>query len=226
VPHKDPIPGTEGERLIQEASDPNISKRDRESIINRLHEEEELQRDFRSTTKSYMAQATEEAKGEFLSTFLEHALQDPSLFDSLDTSQVQGMILSSLLTSPGDAKGDNFMVTFPDAQGKRQIISIDNDWALESFILEERPGFHVLGARNLLFFISKLMNQSLDPAVRDQFLSHNPGVFLLRWLRTLHHHNERYETLGRLYPQAEPCREMHLSWVLLFLSYKILCPCP
>ena len=201
VLHKDPLPGTEGEQLVNKARDVAQAKTDRQNAINRLHEDEELQKQFTSTTKAYVAQATAEVKGEFLESFLKKALLDPSLFDELDTHQVQGLILSTLLTLPGDAKGDNLMVTAPDVKGKRRIVSIDNDWAFASSIVAMASTYHVLGLRSLVLFIPELMEKTVGVEIRSRFLDQSSGLFVLKWLRSLIYHQAQYERVKETHLQ-------------------------
>src|SRR5437660_1752468 len=161
VPHKEPLPRSEAEKLIQEASHPNIALKDRKAIIDRLHEDENLKGQFKEITKSYIAQATPEVEGEFLTDFLKRAFFDPSLFDELDKDQIQELILSSMLTNPADAKGDNFIVTKLNSEGKRKIMSIDNDLSLASEIIMAQPGYHYLEAKSLLFAVPQFMSMAL-----------------------------------------------------------------
>src|SRR5262249_35908312 len=99
------------QQLQEEARDHNTAATDKQAIVDRLYEDCAFK-----TTKAYALQITPEIQGEFLGTFLENALKNPTLFDELDKTQVQSLILSALLTHPADAKGDNYIVTSPDAR--------------------------------------------------------------------------------------------------------------
>ena len=159
---------------------------------NRLHETLSFK-----NTKTYALQVTSEIKGEFLQDFLKEALQNSELFKALDQKQVQGLILSALLTHPADAKGDNLMVTLPDAQGKRQVISIDNDLSFASMVIKEREGYHSLETRHLLFCIPWLMGQGIDEQLKQRLLSLDPESIVMSWLKSLELHNTQYAALQK-----------------------------
>jgi hypothetical protein len=180
----------EQQELIKNTEDINLAARDRDATENRLYEDISFK-----STNSYNAQITAEVEGEFIEDFLRKASRDVSLFEELDPYNLQGLLLSSLLTNPADAKGDNLIVTSPDPTGRRKIISIDNDLALSSFIIEEQPNYHSLEARNILFAIPRFMEQAIEESVKQRFLSHNPYLFLLRWLKALDYHQQQYKAL-------------------------------
>ncbi len=179
------------EQLTTQAHDNNIGVTDRKAISNCLEEDESFK-----IFKSYPLQITAEVKGKFLGDFLKCALAEPSMFQQLDQAQLQRMILFSYLTHPADAKGDNLMVTCGDDQGNnRQIISIDNDLSLASMVIAEKPDFHTLEARSILWTIPQFMQQPLRSDVQEHFLSLQPTTIILTWLASLRQANDQYQQL-------------------------------
>jgi patatin-like phospholipase/acyl hydrolase/Ran GTPase-activating protein (RanGAP) involved in mRNA processing and transport len=145
---------------------------------------------------SYVLQASRTVEGISLQDFIQGVGQKKYSYDQVDKANFSALFLSSLLTNPADAKGDNFRVYFQ--KQKAFIIGIDNDEALVPELGPITSGAHTsqhnMNVRNILYFLP-LMNHVVEKEIYKNFIAQAPESIVLQWLGLLDAKNERYGTL-------------------------------
>ena len=134
------------------------------------------------------AQVSKSVNGILLEKFLAGTQNSQDLFHTLDDKSLTIQIFSSILTTPADAKEDNFMVN-----ENGEIINIDADDALFSPIIYYQgteQASHSVGVKNTLYTISYVMERTVNPEVRDRLLSLSPEGLILSWLSLLRNMNK------------------------------------
>lgn len=134
--------------------------------------------------EDYVIQASQTVVGKRFDEFLKDVVEGLDTLDRINRESFQRLFLGSLLTLPGDGKGDNYMIT----EGG-EIIGIDNDDAFATPLTESR-GLHYLGVKTVLWCLRPLME---DP-ITIGFDS--PAMILWDWLEFLEHQNRLYEQMG------------------------------
>ncbi|EAL71213.1 hypothetical protein DDB_G0272122 [Dictyostelium discoideum AX4] len=133
----------------------------------------------------------------------------------LDEESFSAHVLSNFLIMSTDAKDDNYIIE----KGTKRIIGIDNDNCLQSDEIEIKNNDLQIGVKNILFTIEPLMLKSVNSIIRNQFIKHNPFVFILNWINSLKENNEIYETLFSKTLEAESRianfrEDMEIPWTI------------
>ncbi|HJD59410.1 MAG TPA: ankyrin repeat domain-containing protein, partial [Rickettsia endosymbiont of Omalisus fontisbellaquei] len=148
----------------------------------------------------YLASKT--IKGENLQKIL---FLPTEYMQKLDMENYSGTIIACLLTSPGDAKPDNFMVTFGvnKDSGKKsfKIVGIDNDISF----CKGKLGVNKIAGKqkiysdilNVLYFFPQ-MDELVSPKLKEYLTSSNiTGERIISsWLKALYTQNTRYTDNG------------------------------
>ncbi|MBW8308178.1 MAG: hypothetical protein K0M45_00805 [Candidatus Paracaedibacteraceae bacterium] len=122
---------------------------------------------------------------------LDEALEENSNFKG-DPINLSWQLLLALLTSPGDAKADNYAVL--TQAGKSLVIGIDNDKLFYPALYKDKDSLET-GTKCVLYALPSLMENPLDNEVIQAFRAINPTKVVLQWLGYLHDQNQRYATL-------------------------------
>ena len=127
-------------------------------------------------------------------------ISQQDLIQKIDMKNFSGLLISSLLARPGDAKPDNFVVKFSyDLRGIKsaQLVSVDNDIAFcrEKLSVNSKGNTIYSDMLNILYLLPQ-MDKPISPFIRSYLLQQSPEVVISRWLQSLHSKNLQYLSSG------------------------------
>ncbi|MGE3920926.1 MAG: hypothetical protein AB7F64_08385, partial [Gammaproteobacteria bacterium] len=135
----------------------------------------------------YLLQLSKAIEGPLLQNWLEN--NHPN---ELDFESFANAALMCMISQPGDAKPDNFIVV--TEQGKNKLVYFDADIFGRGSVEKIKDGVHFCNLKSVLFCMPQ-MKQSLTPELRERLLSISPEVLLLEWLEELSANNDRAEKM-------------------------------
>ncbi|MBW8308907.1 MAG: hypothetical protein K0M45_04635, partial [Candidatus Paracaedibacteraceae bacterium] len=109
-----------------------------------------------------------------------------------DPINLSWQLLFALLTSPGDAKADNYAVL--TQAGKSLVIGIDNDKLFYPPLYKDKASLET-GIKCVLYALGALMENPLADDVIQAFKALTPTKVVLQWLGYLYNQNQRYDYL-------------------------------
>ena len=123
-------------------------------------------------------------------------INQQDIIRKIDMKNFSGLLISSLLARPGDAKPDNFIIKMSfDRRGElaAELISIDNDIAFSREKLEISPGNKAIYSDmlNILFLLPQ-MDKPVSPYVRNYIRNKDPAIIVARFLEKLYKKNQQY----------------------------------
>ena len=154
--------------------------------------------------QNHLLQLSQAIDGERGNTFFTAVDSGTRSLDEIESLDFQKHVISDLLFNPGDHKTENFIVTphFP----KKHLINIDNDGMLYHTHVERNERQQLVelqpfgGCKNILFLLKPLMNQPIDPQLKQVIVDMNVEEFLHLWLSLLTRCNREIETLFQTIP--------------------------
>ncbi|KYQ88291.1 ankyrin repeat-containing protein [Tieghemostelium lacteum] len=126
---------------------------------------------------------------------------DKNIINLIDHYNFSGLVISSFLTRPGDAKPDNFIIDIQLSPSDSSIIEtvhlygIDNDISFYNSTInsnKNRLHYHIL---NILYFFPQ-MNKPVHPTLIEKLTKkYQPEMILLEWIDKLLKQNELFNKL-------------------------------
>ncbi|KAM9959311.1 hypothetical protein ACTFIR_000383 [Dictyostelium discoideum] len=135
-------------------------------------------------------------RGKSLDSFLENKSNYNNEIQLLDDESYCSHILSSLLLMTTDYKGDNIFIE----NNINKIIGIDNDECMEFDELNNSAsnGKTYIHFKNILFTFKSRMSKVVNENIINQFIQHQPNIFILNWLNQIYRESIKYEKLIEL----------------------------
>ncbi|KYQ88296.1 ankyrin repeat-containing protein [Tieghemostelium lacteum] len=128
---------------------------------------------------------------------------DKNIINLIDHYNFSGLVISSFLTRPGDAKPDNFIIDIQLSPSDSSIIEtvhlygIDNDISFYNSTINSnnnRLHYHIL---NILYFFPQ-MNKPVHPTLIEKLTKkYQPEMILLEWIDKLLKQNELFNKLDQ-----------------------------
>ena len=158
------------------------------TITNQYNEEPDK---FPLTNVQIGTSVSQAVQGITLNEFLRDVLNDKRSIEDLDLTSFQKFGVPALFAGPWDFKGDNFIV---DKEGKIWLVDTNSAFAPSINCLGPNEGHsHSVNMRNILLLFTPLMQQKIQPEVKEIMQKPNPTNFLLYWLGMLYRQNKKYQ---------------------------------
>ncbi|KAM9997867.1 hypothetical protein ACTFIY_007504 [Dictyostelium cf. discoideum] len=129
--------------------------------------------------------------GKSFDSFLENKSNYNNEIQLLDDESYCSHILSSLLLMTTDYKGDNIFIE----NNINKIIGIDNDECMEFDELNNSASNRktYINFKNILFTFKSRMSKVVNENIINQFIQHQPNIFILNWLNQIYQESIKYE---------------------------------
>ena len=128
---------------------------------------------------------------------LAEVITQPNIIQTICPNNFSALFISSLLTQPGDAKPDNFILRFHyDHRGIKysELVSIDNDIAFccERLYINSSHQTIYSDLLNVIYLMPQ-MDNPVSPNIRDDLIEQSAEVIISKWLKSLNEQNFKYE---------------------------------
>ncbi len=111
---------------------------------------------------------------------------------SIDHESFSALVLGSFLINPDDWKPENLIM-----RKNGQIVGIDNDKVFAPPIVQDKHGFHLVGVKNIAYFLREHMAKKVHPAIVDCIHNANPQIIIEEWLTFLQERQRIYDKIKK-----------------------------